>query len=197
MLVEAMNDLLLLVGRPTQAVNQVITLAANTVWQTLPKGVFLITDLIGPGGTIRKGNLFSMDYVMSGDGSPTWENDVADYPTKWGPLGFNLFFVHPAPSTAIQLTLTGIQYPVIEQVWPFSGAETVPFHHECQLALELYASHVARLKEMGQEFQESLSLYDEYLSLAKRFTTIEDKRDGVIFSRTIGAQARVSPITKR
>ncbi len=129
--------------------------------------------------------------------SPTWENDVGDYPFRWAPLGFNMFFVHPAPANTIQLTLTGIQYPVQESTWPPSGAETIPFHHECFEALELYATHYARLKEIGLEAQEGMTLYEQYLSLARRFTTIEDKRDPVIFSRVLGAQARVSPITKR
>ncbi len=194
---EAMNDFLLLIGRPTQAVTQVITLAPNTVWQTLPEGIFLITDLFGPQGTIRKSNIFSYDYVMPGNVSPSWENDTGPYPRRWFPIGFNMFGVHPAPESVIQLTLTGIQYPVLESIWPPTGAENVPFHHEQFLPLELYAAHYARLKELGAEAQEGMALYDEYLSLARRFTTIEDKRDPVIFSRTLGAQARVSPISKR
>lgn len=196
-LVEALNDMILMIGRPTQAVSLPITLVPNTVWQTLPKGIFLISDLIGPQGTIRKANLFSYDYIMPGNVTPTWENDTATYPKRWFPLGFNMFGVHPAPSTAITLTLNGIQYPVQESIWPPTGAEIVPFHHEQFEMVELYAAHVARLKEMGAEAQEGMALYDEYLLLAKRFTMIEDKRDPVLFSRTLGAQARVSPISKR
>src|SRR5271166_5079560 len=70
-LVEALNDMILLLGRPMQAVGLPITLAPNTVWQTLPKGIFLITDLYGPQGTIRKSNLFSYDYVMPGHNTPS------------------------------------------------------------------------------------------------------------------------------
>jgi hypothetical protein len=193
-LVEAMNDLLLLVGRPTQAVQQVITLTPNTVWQKTPKGIFLITDLYG-NNQIRQANLASMDYVQAswlGD----WEQDVADSPLRWGAVGFNFFFVHPAPSTAIQLTLTGIQYPALDN-WPYTGGELSPFHHEFQLALELYAASYCRLKETGAEAQEGITLYAQYLELAKRLTQLEDLRDPVIFSKALGAPTQVEVTTKR
>jgi len=196
-LVEALNDMILLLGRPTQAVNVPIALTPNTVWQQMPQGIFLITDLVGPQGTLRKTNLFGYDYIMAGSGTPSWENDTAPYPRKWFPLGFNMFGVHPAPASPVQLTMTGIQYPVAEAVWPPTGAENIPFHHEFFVCAELYATHIARLKELGVDAQEGVALYDEYLSLMRRMTTIEDKRDGVLFSRTLGAQARVSPITRR
>lgn len=194
-LVEAMNDLLLLVGRPTQAVTLPITLTPNSVWQTLPKGIFLIANLYGTQGEIRQTNLSAMDYVQASWGSD-WENDVGPTVLRWGPLGFNRFFVHPAPLVATQLTLTGLQYPASD-LWPYNGSEVVPFRHEFHVALELYAAHYARIKETGKEFEESLSLYGQYLSLAERMTQIEDIRDPVIFSRALGAPNPVSPITKR
>jgi hypothetical protein len=196
-LVEAMNDMILLLGRPTQVVSQPITLNPNSVWQNIPQGVFLISNLYGPQGEVRRTNLFAQDYVMPGRGTPTWENETAPYPYRWGSLGFNMFFVHPAPETAIQLTMTGIQYPVTQSTWPPTGAEIIPFHHELFVCAEMYATHVARLKELGAEMQEGMTLYEQYLSLMRRFTEIEDRRDPVLFSRVLGAQATVSPITKR
>ena len=70
-----------------------------------------------------------------------------------------MFGVHPAPTSAIQLTMTGIQYPVTESTWPPTGAETVPFHHEQFLMAELYATSIARLKEMGVDAQEGMASF--------------------------------------
>src|SRR6185437_9769469 len=51
---EAQNDLLLLVGRPTQIVNLPFTLTANTCFQSIPKGVWAITDIQGAGSPLYK-----------------------------------------------------------------------------------------------------------------------------------------------
>ena len=48
-LIEACNDLMLLIGRPTQIVNFPFTLTQNSVWQVVPKGWLLITDIQGAG----------------------------------------------------------------------------------------------------------------------------------------------------
>ena len=196
-LVEAMNDCLLLVGRPTETVTFPITLAPNTVWQTLPKGLFVLTNLYGPQGEIRRTSLHAMDYVQAAHG-PDWENTVGDHPYRWGPVGSNLFFIWPAPSTPIQVTITAIQYPA-QFTWPYTDANdiTVPFHHEFFVALEEYAVHYATIKEMGKEFQEGLANYQSYLSLAQRMTQIEDRRDPVLFSKSLGIPYAASPITKR
>lgn len=194
-LVEAMNDLLLLVGRPTQAVTQVITLQANSVWQKMPMGIFLLSNLYGPQGDIRQATLSDMDYVQANWGSD-WEQDTATYPLRWGAVGFNLFFVHPAPLTPIQLTFTGIQYPALDN-WPYSGAELVPFRHEFHVALEMYAAAYATLKEGGMEAELGLGMYRQYLELAQRMTMLEDMRDPVIFAKDLGAPNPVALATKR
>jgi hypothetical protein len=193
-LVEAMNDLMLLVGRPTQAVTQVITLTPNTVWQNLPKGIFLLTDLYGP-SMIRQASLADMDYVQA-SWSSGWECDTAEYPLRWGAIGFNMFFVHPAPLTPIQLTMTGIQYPVLDQ-WPYTGAELVPFRHEFASAIEMYAAAYCQLKEQGNEAQQGITLYGDYLQIAKRMTELEDLRDPLIFSKSLGAPTPVERATQR
>jgi len=195
--VEAMNDLLLLVGRPTQTVGLQFNLTPNSVWQYLPKGLFLISDVWGPQSRLRKGTLFDLDYNQSSWGSD-WENDTSPSgPTLWCPCGFNIFIVHPAPTAPQTVLLDGIAYPVAETAFPYSGSETVPFHHEAFGWIEQYAAHYARIKEGSQEFQESLILYQNYLQGAKRMTEIEDRRDPLVFSPSFGAPAGVQSHVKR
>ena len=194
-LVEGMNDLLLLVGRPTQAVTQSLTLVPNTVWQPMPPGIFLLSNIYGPQGDIRQATLAAMDYAQASWGSD-WASDTAFYPLRWGAVGFNLFFVHPAPTTAITVTFTGIQYPAMDN-WPYTGGELVPFRHEFHVALEMYAAQYATLKEGGLEAEAGLSLYRQYLELAQRMSQLEDVRDPVIFAKDLGAPNPVMLATKR
>jgi hypothetical protein len=193
-LVEAMNDLMLLVGRPTQSVMQPLTLTPNSVWQTLPKGLFLISDLYGP-NTIRQVSLASMDYVQSSWDSG-WTQDTGEYPLRWGAIGFNLFFVHPAPLTPVQVTATAIALPTTSG-WPYDGSQLVPFRKEFQVALEMYATHYCTLKEGSKEAQDGIVLYGEYLQLAQRLSVIEDIRDPALFSKNFGAIKPVERATKR
>lgn len=195
-LVEAMNDMMVLVGRPTQSVGITFNLAPNTVWQQVPKGIFLISDIYGATKPLRKVSVFSMDYVQASWGAE-WECDTsAAGPVRWGPVGMTQFFVHPAPSVPMSVTMNAIAYPVAER-WPYNGTEIVPFQHEFHEALEMYCAHYARIKEMGAEFQTSMVLYQNYLSLCERMSMIQDRQDSLVFSRSLGAVAGVNPIVRR
>ena len=194
-IIEACNDLLILVGRPDMLVNQPFTLVPNTVWQIVPKGSLLITDIQGSSSPLWRVSLFSMDYEQSANG-PSWESDVATAPQRWFPVGFGTFGIWPAVSAPIQVNITTIAYPTIDN-WPYSGGELVSFHDEFFEAIEQYASHYCRIKETGAEFKESMALYQAYLTLAQRMTQIEDRRDPLLFSRTFGAIVGLNPIQKR
>jgi hypothetical protein len=194
-LIEACNDFLILVGRPDFLVNQPFTLVPNQVWQTVPKGQLLITDIQGPYSPLWKVSLFSMDYEQSNNG-PSWESDTSSTPLRWGPVGFSSFFIHPAVNIPTEVTITSIAYPTSDN-WPYSGSETVPFHDEIFQWLEEYASHYARLKEGGAEFKESMALYQAYLQGAQRMTQIEDRKDPLIFSRVFGGTVGLNPVQKR
>jgi hypothetical protein len=197
-IVEAMNDLMMLVGRPTQTVSVPFNLTPNTPWQQVPKGVFLISDIQGPQAPLRKYTLFSYDYEQPGSIGSDWENDSSTSgPTSWAPVGMNLFIVHPACAQPQTVLISGIAYPVAETNYPYSGAEIVPFHHEFFEYLEMYSAHVLRLKEGSAEFQQSMPLYQNYLQGAKRLTEIEDRRDPMIFSTAFGAPAGVNSHVKR
>jgi len=195
---EAMNDLILLVGRPTQTVSMPFNLTPNTPWQRVPQGVFLISDIQGPQAPLRKYTLFSYDYEQPGSIGSDWENDSDPAgPTSWAPVGMGMFIVHPACTSPQTVLISGIAYPVAETTFPYTGAELVPFHHEFFVALEEYAAHYCRIKEGSAEAQESMSLYRSYLSLAKRMTEIEDRRDPLIFSPSLGAPAGLQSHIRR
>lgn len=192
---EAVNDLLLLVGRPTQVTDQIITLTPNTVWQTIPAGMFVLTDVRGDNFSMRKVSLRAMDYTQASWGSD-WTADRDDVPQRWGPIGFSSWFVHPAPTTPIQVTVAGIAIPV-PSAWPFDPATQSPFHSELDVALELYGAAYCRLKDLGVDQQEGNALRQQYLSLAQQLTQIEDRRDPVIFSQTLGVPTAVSQLSLR
>lgn len=194
-IIEACNDLLLLVGRPTQYVNIPFTLVPNSVWQTVPQGLLLITDIQGFSSPLYKINLWDLDYLQTSWG-PDWTQDVNSVAYRWAPIGFNMFVVHPAVSVAQTVNLTAIQYPTSD-VWPYTGNETVPFSDEFFQLIEEYAAFYARIKEMGGEFQEGMKLFEQYLQGAKRMSAIQDLRDPLLFSSGYGAANKVNPTTKR
>ena len=194
-LMEAQNDLLLLVGRPTQIVNVPFTLTANSVWQAVPKGYLAITDIQGAGSPLYKVNLWDLDYLQTSWQSD-WMQDVDDVAVRWAPIGFNLFVVHPAVSTPQTVNVTAIQYPTSD-VWPYTGSESVVFSDEFFVALEIYAAAYCRIKELGGEFQEGLKMMDQYMQLAKRLTQLSDLKDPLLFTMGFGGSQSVNPTTKR
>jgi hypothetical protein len=193
--VEAINDLILLVGRPTQYVTQIVNLVPNTPWQVMPAGVFCITDIVGMGTQVYKLTQFDMDFLQTSWGSG-WENDVGSTIQQWWPLGFNLFGVHPCVDTSQSVTVTGIRVATTD-AWPYTGSELVPFEDSMFIALEEYAAHYLRFKEGGNEFFDSLALYKSYLAQAQRYTQIQDRRDPYIFDQNVGAPGKVSPTSAR
>lgn len=194
-LMEAQNDLLLLVGRPTQIVNVPFSLTPNSVWQTVPKGYFIITDILGAGSPLYRINLWDLDYLQTSWGSD-WTQDVDDAATKWAPIGFNMFVVHPAPKVGQTVLVSGIAYPTTDS-WPYSGNEPVIAQDEFFVALEQYAAAYCRIKELGAEFEEGIKLMENYMSLARRWTQLSDLRDPLLFTMNYGAANNVNPTTFR
>jgi hypothetical protein len=194
-LIEACNDLMLLIGRPTQIVNFPLTLVPNQVWQVVPKGWLLVTDIQGAGAPLYKVNLWDMDYLQSSWGSD-WTQDVDDAAKRWCPIGFNMFAVHPACSTPQTVNVAAIQYPTTD-VWPYDGTGTVPFEDNYFEALEIYAAAYCRLKELGGEAQIGFQLLDQYMGIAKRMTQIQDRRDPLLFTMSYGAAGKTNPTTMR
>lgn len=191
---EAQCDLMLLVGRPDLTVSVPFTIQPNTWLQTVPKGIFAITNIQGPSSEVWKVTLEDMDYgLVSG---PDWEEDIADTVQKWWPLGLGQFGVWPSVAQEQTVLITGIASP-ITGIWPYSGSEDVIFHDEFFVALEKYAAAYCRLKEGGQEQEEGQKLYQEYLQNAARMTAIENRRDPFVFQGATGATVVANPTRQR
>ena len=197
---EAINDAMLMIGRPTQIVDQPYEVTPNLTWQPMPSGMIAITDIQGPSSRLWKYTLRDMDYTQSWWTS-SWQNDVAQvsqgqFARAWFPLGFTMFGIYPKVSSPVTVTLTGIATPV-NSAWPYTGNEPIPFHDEFFTAIEDYAAHYLRFKEGGNEFSESIKLLQSYIATAKRMTEIEDRRDPYIFSSGFGLKNGVNPPTSR
>jgi len=194
-IVEALNELMLLVGRPTMIVQSIFNLNPNSVWQYLPKGMLALTDVYGPQSPLRKVSLFSLDYEQFASGSD-WECDSASTPVRWAPIGLNIFVVHPAANATQQVAVNAVAYPVAAP-FPYTGAETVPFEHNYFQALEMYASVLLRLKEGTSELHNALPMLAEFYQIAARMSEIQDRRDNLVFSRDFGIMAGTNQIVKR
>lgn len=195
-LAEAINDLMLLVGRPTIQYRTPVSLIPHSVWQPMPPNILAITNIRSSSYSLWKTSLRSMDYLQASWG-PDWTSDVDPQgPQRWGPLGLTYFFVHPAPTIATTVLVSGVTMP-ITTAYPFTGNETSPFHDEINVALELYATAYLRVKELGDDAQEGDALYSQYLAMAQRATQIEDRRDPIIFSKAFGSSTAPSMVTLR
>lgn len=195
---EAINDLMLILGRPTTLYQVPIQLVPGVCWQPMPQNMLALTNLQSNLQNLWKVSLRTMDFTQA-SWTSSWETDTAISPLRWGPLGFNYFFIHPAIPTNASLTLlaTGVGYPVPQAAFPPTGQETSPFHDEFFQALELYAAAYLRLKELGDDAQEGQELYQQYLALAQRMTSIEDRRDSLVASQAFGVPNAVSRVTMR
>lgn len=194
-LAEAISELLLLVGRPTVIFNKPVTLLPNTVWQPMPAGLLAITDIRTTLSRLWKTSLFGLDRSLS-SWTTAWESDRAAQPARWAPLGLSTFVVHPAPLQPLEVNVTGISYPFTDS-WPPSGLDTSPFHKEINQALEMYAASYCRMKEIGQDAQEGIKLYQQFLEIGQRLSVIEDRRDSLIWTRALGAPTAPSMVSQR
>lgn len=194
-LAEAISELLLLVGRPTNAFNQIVTIQPNTVWQDMPSGMLCITNINLNGSFLKKTTLRALDYTQSSWNS-SWQSDRAALPARWAPLGVNMWIAHPAPLYPVTAQVTGIAYPFSDG-WPFSGSDASAFEKNIDQALELFAASYCTVKETGNEAIEGQKLYQQFLSIAKRYTQIQDRRDDLIFSASFGTPTAPSVVSKR
>lgn len=194
-IIEAMNEMMMLVGRPTQIVSVPFTILPNTPWQTVPKGMLCLTNIQGAPSEAWKVTLEDMDYLQASWGSD-WEQDVGDVIKRWCPVGFNRFVVNPSVANPQTTLITGIQYPVTDS-WPYDGTENIPFSDEFFSALEEYGAHYCRFKEAGNELSESFKLLQSFMNQAARMTQIQDRRDSWIWSRATGVPQQVNPNSRR
>jgi len=194
-LAEAISELLLIVGRPTQIFDQPITPLVNTCFNPMPPGLICLTNIRTQISVLGKTTLRSLDYLCS-SWSPAWQSERGAIPKRWAPLGLNYFILHPAPLQPITINVTGIAYPFVD-TWPPNGTESSPFAKEFNQALELYAASYARLKECGEDAAEGFALYQQFLEIGQRLSQIEDRRDSLVWCRSFGAATAPSQVAHR
>ena len=129
-------------------------------------------------------------------GNSAWESDRAAQPARWAPIGLTQYVVHPAPLEPIQVQITGIAYPFTGG-WPPSGTVASCFHKEIDQALQLYAAAYARFKEIGDDALVGFSLYQSFLEIGQRLSAIEDRKDSLIWTRSMGVSTAPSQVSHR
>ena len=73
----------------------------------------------------------------------------------------------------------------------------MPFEDSIFVALESYAAGYLSFKEGGAEAQNGVTLYTQYLEIARRYSQIQDRRDPLIFAPNMGIPTGVNPTTRR
>lgn len=188
--VEAMNEAAMLTGVVQTAQTQPYTIAANTSYFPLPKNAIALIRVLSPAYT-RKTSVFALDNL-----NRSWQNDTGLAIQAWFPAGVTMFGVYPQVTAEVQVMLTYLAYPVTVPP-PYTGNEPVPFQSEFHESLEQYAAHVLRLKEAGQDFEGSQTIYQEFLKTMGTLDAFETRRDSLTFTRGVGASVRVNPVEVR
>lgn len=196
-LVEAMNEAALLTGVVQTVQPTALTLPINTTYITMPKGAIALLRMTGP-FPIQKTEVFALDQMI-----PGWETvggTTANPPVQqilyWFPVGLTKFGIYPQLSVPQNVLITFLAYPVAE-TRPYSGAETVPFQQEFQDALQQYAGHILRTKEAGQEFEESQTIYQQFLDTMRSLNIFQARHDSLVFTQKVGAPVRVVSVEVR
>jgi hypothetical protein len=195
-LVEAINDLMLIIGRPTTIYQTTIQLNPLICWQPMPENMLALTNVRTNFANLWKTSLHSMDLTQA-SWTSSWETDVAPAPQRWFPVGFSYWGVHPAPEQTMTVIVTGVGYPVPNAVFPPTGNETSPFSDEFFQALELYAAAYLRIKDGGDDMLEGQELYQQYLQIAQRLSKLEDRKDSLVYSAAFGVRNALSKVTLR
>lgn len=123
--------------------------------QTTPAGAICLLHISRNSLFLRKRTLEEMDKE-----NRKWMREISsgNVIRQWGPVGLNLFFVYPRLlASGSNLTIVTLDIP------PTIGeGTTIALDNEYVSALEQYVFHMARFKEGGAEFQQSMEAYDSF-----------------------------------
>ena len=194
LLFEGLCEATLLTGEPEFRPNVAYVIPGATTLLPMPAGALAIERIENQatGLPIRKVSVFDLDMD-----NKTWQNDApAAAPTEWFPFGLNQFGIHPQLTGNFNAIITVVQFPITTDP-PYTGAETFPFQTEFEDPIERYASHAARLKEGGIEFDASMPYYEQYLAAMEELSKFGLRKGGLRFSRIAGSPAVVTDVTQR
>jgi hypothetical protein len=177
-----------------------LPLAANSYVQTLPGQLVAILSVAVPNtATVRKTTLWDLDRFQWGweqtaaQTSFTAVNGLGPY---WFPLGLNQFGIFPMVSSPVLATITGIAIPV-PFAPPYDGTETIPFQQEYADGFADAAACIARLKEAGPDFLESLASFDAFIEKMVQLSRFGWRKGAIRFSRALGVQGRITDVKER
>jgi len=197
-LVEAMNEAALITGEPeirysnSLTTSSQLTLPANQTVMTFSGDVPLFGMMrLESSGQVKKTTVWDMDRML-----PGWENDTGDAPDFWFPIGLTMFGIHPQLVAPVTVIVSGIAEP-IPIPRPYTGVEPCDFQEEYREAFVDYAALTASLKEGTSEFQQSIRVYDRFISKMQELSKFASRKGSLRFSRTMGTPAAVTPVELR
>jgi len=123
--------------------------------QSTPSGAICVLHVSRNSLFLRKRTLEEMDKE-----NRKWMREISsgNVIKQWGPVGLNLFFVYPRLLAATStLTIVTLDIPAT-----IGEATVIALDNEYIDAIEQYVFHMARFKEGGAEFQQSMAAYDEF-----------------------------------
>jgi hypothetical protein len=197
-LVEAMNEATLITGEPeirfdtSLKTKSQLTLPANQTVMTFSGDIPLFGMMrLESSGQVKKTTVWDMDRML-----PGWENDTGDLPDFWFPIGLTQFGIHPQLVAPVTVIVSGIAEPVSTSR-PYTGVEPCDFQSEFRESFVDYAAHIAGLKEGTKEFQDSIRVYDRFISRMAELGKFASRKGSLRFSRTMGAPASTTPVEIR
>jgi len=153
--------------------NVTVTLTGNSI-QYAPNHVAVLHLKAGNSSYYK----YSVDELDAA--KPTWDSAATGTPNVWAPVGVNKLLVFPRPpNSTTTITATVLQLPAT-----LALTDTIPLEDEFVGCLTQYAFSVARLKEGGIEFKESLNEYDRYLKRVALLTERVEWKSAPEWTRT-------------
>jgi hypothetical protein len=184
-MVDAMFESNLITGT-VQANNQLVTIAADTTYFTLPKGAFGPLRLKAP-YSIRKTSLAALDQMV-----PDWQQQSPGTQIRaWFPLGVSGFGVFPQMIAETSVVMDWIVSPVNE-ARPYTGNETIPFQTEFADLVAMYAAASLRMKEGGSEAEGAATVLNEYLGKVKVLSLFQGRLDALVLTKAYGGNVGVN-----
>jgi hypothetical protein len=187
-MVDALFQAALMTG-VIQSNNVIVTLAAGTTYFSLqnntgigiPKGCIAALRMRAP-GQIRKTSLIALDNYFPGwqQATPTTQIQA------WFPIGTSYFGIYPELSADIQVTMDFLISP-INEYRPYTGEEPINLQQEFYDLVSQAAAAALRMKEGGQEAEQSDVVYQSFLSRLKALSLFQNRVDSLVYSPAFGA----------
>ena len=99
---------------------------------------------------------------------PTWFSETSTTIQNWSHIGQNNVVLYPKSTSSLLLNV----YTVDRAQVPTGDASTIQISEEDMPAIIDYCTFIARLKESGSEFQESIGLLQNFLKAAARYNSM-------------------------